>query len=184
MSLTPCPWGCYSPALQTAVSSCLWVHENCSKRRRKERSSSTRLGVVCWSFSSLSCRSGVEWPEVLHRSTGFQTWVMLWETKRYKFQMLLLDSQTSGYFKSKSCNGAFQFSHGYLASCSCKCESKSRNNLWICTANSEGTELELPKWGSTPAQANVLIFCYFEMMTARVCYIITICHGINSPGVW
>lgn len=24
-------------------------------------------------------------------------------------------------------------------------ESKSRNNLWICTANSEGTELELPK---------------------------------------
>ena len=54
-------------------------------------------------------------------------------------------SQTSGYFKSKSCNGAFQFSHGYLASCSCKCESKSRNNLWICTANSEGTELELPK---------------------------------------
>ena len=54
-------------------------------------------------------------------------------------------SQTSGYFKSKSCNGALQFSHGYLASCSYKCESKSRNNLWICTANSKGTELELSR---------------------------------------
>lgn len=37
--------------------------------------------------------------------------------------------------------------------------------------------------GSTPAQVNALILCYFKMMTVRVCYIIVILHGINSPGV-
>lgn len=37
--------------------------------------------------------------------------------------------------------------------------------------------------GSTLAQVNVLVLCYFELMTARVYYIIAICHGISSSGV-
>lgn len=103
---------------------------------------------------------------------------------QYKFQMLLLDKvRHLDILKARAVMELFSF----------------LMDIWLHVAANVNQSLEIIcgfalqiqralSWncqneGSTPAQVNVLIFCYFEMMTACVCYIITIHHGINSPGV-
>jgi hypothetical protein len=82
-----------------------------------------------------------------------------------------------------SFNGAFQVSHGYLASCSYRCESGSRNNMSICTACSLGIGLELPERKDHASPSQHLGSALLEDDDSMCVLYYNICHGINSLGV-